>query len=387
MAKRKTEAGKLGIVCAWRQGEDDLAATIESAAASAGTAANIYAVEDKDRHGPARTRHRGIEAATDCDVVAIIDAHMRFDGACLASMARHVRKTGGLACATVYHNAECAMTGGAYYGGRIVYRSKDGRAQNALAIKWARNQTPGPRGAVVGACYVMPRELYYATGQPLAALPGWGCDEEALSISAWMAGRTVECLPESCAHRYRAQTPWPLTDAEHTAVHASRMALIHAVVSECNARCELEAWQRAWVREGIPACRSAEAERWRLALLKCARSWRQWRAEVCEPEEIDGVQPAMVALINQQRRNVFGGEVVLTDAMIADARAKFFPASIRNPTAPLHGVKCPHCQTVHDPKRLRVTHTYGNGNRRHPCPTCGNNFISMFRPTAQPAAQ
>jgi hypothetical protein len=145
------------------------------------------------------------------------------------------------------------------------------------------------------------------------------------------------------------------------------MALIHAVVSECNARRELEAWQRAWVREGIPACRSAEAERWRLALLKCTRTWRQWRAEVCEPEEIDGVQPA---------------------SMNATADAKpNKPASIRNPTAPLHGVKCPHCQTVHDPKRLRVTHTYGNGNRRHPCPTCGNNFISMFRPTAQPAAQ
>jgi hypothetical protein len=43
MAKRKTAAaGKLGIVCAWRQGENDLAATIESAAASAGTSANIY---------------------------------------------------------------------------------------------------------------------------------------------------------------------------------------------------------------------------------------------------------------------------------------------------------------------------------------------------------
>jgi hypothetical protein len=250
------------------------------------------------------------------------------------------------------------MAGGAYYGGRIVYRAKDGKAQNALAIKWARDQKPGARGAVVGACYVMPRALYYEIGQPLAALPGWGCDEEALSISAWMAGKPVECLPQVCAHRYRASTPWPVTDPEHAAVHGSRMALIHAVVSEINARRELEAWQRAWVREGVPACTSPEAENWRLALLKLPRTWRNWRATVCEANEIDGAQ-VQVNVTAQVPR----------------------PAPIRNPTTPMHGVKCPHCQTMHDPKRLEVTHTYGNGNRRHPCPACGNPFISMFRVT------
>jgi hypothetical protein len=361
MAKRKTEPGKMGIVCAWRQGETDLAATIESAGASAGNGAAVYAVEDKERQGPARTRHRGIEAAGDCDVVAIIDAHMRFDNACLAEMARHVRKTGGLACATVYHNADCAMTGGAYYGGRIVYRQKVGKAQNALAIKWAHDQKPGRRGAVVGACYVFPRSWYYTVGQPLAALPGWGCDEEALSISAWLSGLAVECLPQTCAHRYRDRAPWQLTDAEHAAVHASRMALIHAVVSECNARQELESWQRAWVPEGIPACQTTEAERWRLALLKCPRTWRQWRAEVCEPDEIDGYQAQRAA-----------------GAVTAQPQRA---APIRNPTTLLHGVRCPHCGTITDPKALRVTHTYDNGNRRHNCPACGNPFISMYRAT------
>jgi hypothetical protein len=359
MAKRKTETGRLGIVCAWREGETDLAATIESAGASAGQGASVYAVVDKDRQGPARTRHRGIDAAGNCDVIAIIDAHMRFDGDCLAAMARHVRKTGALACATTYHNAECSMTGGAYYGGRIVYRAKDGRAQNALAIKWARDQKPGRRAAVIGACYVFPRSWYYDVGQPLAALPGWGCDEEALSISAWLAGRPVECLPQMCAHRYRERAPWLVSDVEHAAVHASRMALIHAVVSECNARRELEAWQRGWVREGVPSCASPEAERWRLALLKGKRTWREWLAQVCEPEEIDGAQAQPERSTVQAQRS----------------------APIRNPTTPMHGVKCPHCGAVNDPKSLRVTHTYDNGNRRHNCPKCGNPFISMFRAT------
>jgi hypothetical protein len=248
------------------------------------------------------------------------------------------------------------VDGGAYYGGRIVYRAKDGKAQNALAVKWSRERHPGQRGAVVGACYVFPRSWYYEVGQPLAALPGWGCDEEALSISAWLAGRRIECLPTVCAHRYRAKAPWMVTDQEHAAVHASRMALIRAVVSDCTARSELEKWQREWVREGIPACVSPEAERWRLALLKCPRAWRDWRAQVCEPDELDGVQAQPQAKVQPAR-----------------------PAQVRNPTTPMHGVKCPHCGTVHDPKRLTVSHTYENGNRRHMCPVCGNPFISMFR--------
>jgi DNA-directed RNA polymerase subunit RPC12/RpoP len=138
------------------------------------------------------------------------------------------------------------------------------------------------------------------------------------------------------------------------------MALIYAVVSEYNARKELEAWQRAWVPEGIPVCTSAEAERWRLALLKCPRQWREWRAQVCEPDELDGVQAS-------------------PEARSVHPAARGRPAMpIRNPTTPMRGVKCPHCQSVHDPKSLTVSHTYSNGNRRHNCPHCGNNFISVF---------
>jgi hypothetical protein len=353
----KQKRGKIGVVVAWRQGESDLQATIESAAASAGKASTIIAVEDKTMQGPARTRHRGIEAAQGCDVIAIIDAHMRFEGNCLQSLARQVRKTGGLACPLVHHNERCDFGGGHYAGGRIVYRSQDGKQKHALSVKWARDLTPGPRGAVIGACYVMPRELYYRIGQPLSALPGWGCDEEALSISAWLTGVPVECTADKAAHLYRARTPWQVTPAEHAAVHASRMALIHAVVSEIGARKELEAWQRSWVPEGIRPCESADGERWRQALLKLPRKWREWLATVCEPDEINGVQ------------------AVRPDAQAQPQRAK----PIQNPVTPLVGVRCVHCQTVHDPHKLDVTHTYPNGNRRHICPVCGNPFMSIFR--------
>jgi hypothetical protein len=138
------------------------------------------------------------------------------------------------------------------------------------------------------------------------------------------------------------------------------MALIHAVVSEVGARRELEAWQRSWVAEGIPPCTSAEAERFRLALLRQSRTWREWRAQVCEPDELDGVQE---------------GRAPVPAPNAAPPR----PANVRNPTTPLYGVRCSHCQAVHDPHRLEVTHTYPNGNRRHICPTCRNPFVSVFR--------
>lgn len=49
-----------------------------------------------------------------------------------------------------------------------------------------------------------------------------------------------------------------------------------------------------------------------------------------------------------------------------------------NLVAVMHGVVCPHCHAVHDPKRLRVSHNVGEGQRRHVCTECGKPFISTF---------
>lgn len=366
MRKTKTTtAPKMAVVCAWKQGETDLQATIDDAGRSAGKGVKIYAVEDKTNEGPGRTRNRGIEAATDADVICIIDAHMRFNGKVLAQMAKHVAKNGGLICPMVHHNETCSMDGSHYAGARIVYKAKDGKAQNALAGKWSRELTPGPRGCVMGACYVFGRDWYMQSGQPLAALPGWGCDEEALSIAAWMSGHTPEVFDGRVAHLYRPRPPWIVPAESHAAVHASRMALIHCVATDANDRRELERWQREWVFEGIPACNTPEAERFRLALLKMPRKWREWRDSVCEPEEIDGVQSGCVS--------------------IAVDRPKQGPTQPRpTPTTPLHGCVCRHCFTIHDPIKLPVSHTYPNGNRRHICPACGNPFISLFQFHATP---
>lgn len=343
---------KTAIVCAWRAGEDDLQATIDSAVKSAPKGATVYAVEDKQAQGPGRTRHRGIEAATDADVIIIIDAHMRFRGDALAVMAKHAARA-GLCCALTYHNQTCSFTGTPYAGARIVYRARDGKATTALAGKWARTNKPGPVGCVMGGCYAFRRDWYYHVGQPLSMLPGWGCDEEALSIASWLSGQMPTCVDAEVAHRYRARPPWNTSPADFAAVDCGRLALLQTVVADPAALNELYDWSR--IGRTFPGyVITPECQRFRDALLKLPRTWAQWRAEVCESDELDGEQaPRTGTVVEKPKQN-------------------------RKPliVVPMGAVVCCHCKAAHDPLKIGVTHTYPNGNRRHVCPACKRPFIS-----------
>jgi hypothetical protein len=192
-------------------------------------------------------------------------------------MANQVRHHGGLLCPKCYHNPDCSFdgkhpSGASYYAGaNIVYRARyaDGQ-QHALAVKWSNDPVPGPRGAVCGACYVFLRSWYYAVGQPLSALPGWGCDEEALSIAAWLSGFQPTVFDGRVAHRWRDKTPWTLSKAETLNVHRSRASLIHAVVPSAKEQAALMDWQGINLSaKGKAACtHSEESERFRAALLE-----------------------------------------------------------------------------------------------------------------------
>ena len=362
MAKKKPKAKWLAIVCAYRKEETGLQATIDSVAKSAGAGVKVFAVEDKDLSGPGANRHRGIEAAKGAEVICIIDAHMKFRGGVIRKMADRVRKEGGLLQPFCHHNPECSysvntVTGAAYYAGaRVVYRAKDDRQYTALGCKWSRDKKPGPRGGIMGACYVFRRDWYYDVGQPLSVLTGWGCDESLLSIAAWMSGHTPEVINGHVAHLYRAKTPWKVTDREKENVWMSRLALIHCVVSDLTARQELDRWTRQSGLTAKPYVPTPEAERFRLALLKQPRSWREWRDQVCEPEEIDGKQKGMPN--------------VAVNRKVTRARPRPNPMALRA------GIRCPHCKTAHD-TNLKVVNVYQNGNKRHICPVCRNPFMSF----------
>jgi len=284
---------KLAIICAWRAGETELASTLESAKASAGRGALILPVEDVARQGPARTRHRGIEAAAGADVVILIDAHMRMDLDILARLGKHVREHGGLLCPLVWHNAECTFdakhpSGASHYAGAdIHYTGRDQNGRQSLCWHWASDPTPGPRPCVGGACYAFRRDWYYDVGQPLSALPAWGADEESLSVSAFLSGHMPQVFDGRVAHRWRPKPPWPSADRQ--AMLSSRAALISAVVADPDDRRELLAWQACSERK------TPEVARWREALLRQPRTWTEWRNEVPTMGTPDTAAPTTTA--------------------------------------------------------------------------------------------
>lgn len=272
--------GKTAVVVAWRKGETELEETIESASRSLRKGDVVIPVEDVTGAGPARTRHRGILAAQESgsDVAIIVDAHMRFDGKVLSRMAREIRADGaGLLCAMCHHNEDCSFdgahkSGASYYAGAdIHYMGEDQNGPQSLVWKWSSDSNPGPRACIGGACYVFPVAWYFAVGQPLSALPAWGCDEEALSISAWLSGVQPTVFDGHVAHRWRARPPW---DKAERPILDSRASLISAVVHDTRDIEQLCRHQRCCAYE------SAETARWREALHKLDRTWAQWKATV-----------------------------------------------------------------------------------------------------------
>ena len=343
---------KLGIVVAYRKEETDLDATIADAQRSAGgkNSCVVFAVEDKDMSGPGWNRHRGIDAAIDCDVVAIIDAHMRFRGNALKVMAGAVREKGGMLCPRTWHNENCSFDTekAPYKGARIVWQSDDHQPKfSPLAAKWARDGRPAT--CVMGACYVFKRDWYYSAGQPLSILRGWGGDEEALSIAAWMTGEEISVHKAEVAHRYRAKVPYAVAPGEQMCRTANRVALCRAFIVDASARTQQIHFAKMATPQNIDHCfRPEEIERLRLAMLKAPRSFEQWRREVCDPSILGGMQSKPAATIRRT-----------------------------NPVVVEHGISCPHCQTVMPSNSFDVTNSYPNGNRRRICPTCFLPFVTV----------
>lgn len=344
--RKKKTSMKTAIVVAFRKEETDLAATVESAVKSAGEGVKVIQVEDKDASGPGRNRDRGIMAADDADVIIIIDAHMRFQGTALQDIARQVRENGGLLTPICHHNEQMDFNVAPYTGAYINWTSSDHTPQfSPLAAKWCKNPEPGKRNAVMGACYAFRRQWYMDAGRPLAMLAGWGGDEEALSIAAWICGEEIRVIESHVAHLYRARQPWAVPSM--TPIILSRAALVNAFVIEHVARGELMHHLR---KNNVPMPDKhplqAEIDRVKTSMLKQRRSFEDWRTEACGREDVEP-----------------GSE-----------RKK---PKVQNPIVTRKAIECPHCGSQHD-HNLKVENTYQNGQRRrHICPVCHLPFQTV----------
>ena len=294
------------IVCAYlnnpnpEYGEPDLQATLDDAARSAGKGCKVFALEDWDRTGPGMNRDRGIMAATDSDVIVVIDAHMRFQADAIARMAAECRKTGGLIGCFCHHSDQpYSFDGNLYAGARMVWRNKVDKVFLPLVAQWFNTATVkgkikgGKRTAVMGACYAFPREWYIRAGQPLAILNGWGCDEESLSIAAWLSKMPITCIDVHVAHKYRhwgRQHPY--------CIFQNHAALLETYCADVQDLGDLYAWMRKSevpntlnFPAGVRSCgavNQSQIARCRNAMAKMPRTWGEWKSKACDPEVIDG---------------------------------------------------------------------------------------------------
>jgi hypothetical protein len=271
------------VIIPWRKGETELQTTIDSASKSIGKGV-IMPIEDVEGQGPGRTRDRGIMAATDADVIVIVDAHMKFKGKVLERMAKKVRQDSGLECAICHHNEGCEFNKlhpsghGAYYGADIHYKGSDANGNNALLWKWQDTRlSAGPVACIGGACYVFRRDWYLSVGRPLSILPCWGGDEEVLSMAAWYSGFQPNVFDGHVAHRWRPAAPWRTADPEVIldVKYRCRAAIITAFVHDRHDADDLLMWQG-----GAHRIENEAVRRTREALLKQPRTWAQWKKAV-----------------------------------------------------------------------------------------------------------
>lgn len=269
---------KIGLVCAYRN-ETDLENTLASARlAACGEIMTVYRVEDHASRGPGFCRHAGIVQATadGCDVIVIIDAHMRFQAGLLSGMAAAVRADRQLLlCAPCCHNSRCGYDDKVYRGSRFTLRAETIHGETgatercSLAAQWT-----GPEeqcNAVMGACYAFDPAMYARAGSPLRMLHSWGGDEEYLSACFWFAGGHVSLYDrgEICAHLARDKsTADPGMDLQ-AGIWTNRLQLLRMLPLAPDMAAELTEWTRSSTAFTADAYREAIDARLNVTETEC----------------------------------------------------------------------------------------------------------------------
>lgn len=156
------------------------------------------------RCGVGPSRHKGIMAA-DTDWVLLCDAHMRFPQGWYERAMAYLAHCGDNelwcgACAAIDDNHPLTSPKTIYYGG--VWNmcgldpNKRGHRQ-VFEINWNKEKLAAGAEipAIMGACYFVGRS-WYERHAGLQYLRGWGCDEQLLSLKAWLSGGAIRMMPD-----------------------------------------------------------------------------------------------------------------------------------------------------------------------------------------------
>jgi hypothetical protein len=329
----------------------------------------IDVITDKPAMGCGWRRHEGILKCK-TDGVFLCDGHMEFDDGFFDNIRCDLAKNpDDLLCTRMQSvDRDWNPMGGLYAGAFIRTMQQWGSGEYIpISGTWRKgDQGNGPIGCVMGANYALTKTAYERMGRPLGMLRAWGCDEELLSIACWMTGGKVRLVDGVASHMYAAPRVGgrEILIDEIVRVWANREAMLQAIPMHEKERDEYRAWME----------RSVVVQKNKAAILMDAKKRKQDIYRLCAA--LSGGSMTW----EQYRRKWINKEP--TEGMVKQKKTAEKPKkqNVPNLTTQMHGVKCPHCHVMHDPKQLTVTHTYANKNRRHICEACEKPFISIYKP-------
>jgi glycosyltransferase involved in cell wall biosynthesis len=164
----------------------------------------VRLIRNKHRAGAAACRHMGIHLATN-DVCLLVDSHMRFEAGWFEkAMWRIQGRPKTLHCATMRgfdsKHPALGVPAGEYHGADLVLLSD----KHILEGVWAKEKPDDSElSCLMGACYFVPREWYLRLGG-LQFLRGWGCEEQLLSLKAYLSGGDIRLMRDvHIWHKFR----------------------------------------------------------------------------------------------------------------------------------------------------------------------------------------
>ena len=194
----------------------------------AGQGPSVVCIRHNMRQGCAVSRDEGSRAA-ESDLIVFVDSHMDFPADWLDEMlAAHAQYPDAILCpiSSDFDADGSTPKINGHWGTGADLSYEDGFGVKA---EWAQMEV-GLRStirvpAVMGACYMMSRQLLRDIGGWSMGLRGWGLDEEFACVRAWLTGHEVRLVASThVSHRYTrnwdklsrvdksgsAESPWVL---------------------------------------------------------------------------------------------------------------------------------------------------------------------------------
>ena len=165
--------------------------------------AGVKLWRSSNRMGSGPSKHRATETSTG-DMVVVLDAHTRPAVDWLGVLIEEVERSPRAIMCPVSIGIESNTAFRGY--GATLHMDNDGFWKPRWNCDHARSPHAVCVPAVVGGCYAMTRETLERIGGYAPCYDGYGCEEEFLSIRAWLVGHECKVIPRCVVGHYYDRT-------------------------------------------------------------------------------------------------------------------------------------------------------------------------------------